>query len=143
MTEFCDSTGRTWSLTLTLGSAKYIYDKTGVDLLNPATLMTTDDNGEMDMNKSTLPRFFTDDLFVSSIIVHLLSKQAKERGVTEEEILNLFDGETFKKAHDAFMKEYRVFFAARKNQAGVQMVEMIQQGIKKLEEESNGETSLQ
>lgn len=143
MTEFCDSTGRTWALTLTLGSAKYIYDKTGVDLLNPATLMTTDDNGEMDMNLSTLPRFFTDDLFVSSIIVHLLSKQAKERGVTEDELLNLFDGETFKKAHDAFMKEYRVFFAARKNQAGVQMVEMIQQGIKKLEEESNGETSLQ
>jgi hypothetical protein len=143
MTEFCDSTGRTWSLTLTLGSAKNIYDKTGVDLLNPATLMTTDDNGEMDMNLSTLPRFFTDDLFVSSIIVNLLSKQAKERGVTEDEILNLFDGETFKKAHDAFMKEYRLFFAARKNQAGVQMVEMIQQGIKKLEEESNGETSLQ
>lgn len=140
MTEFHDSTGRSWALTLTIGSAKDIYDRTGVDLLNPTSLIRTNEEGIVDEN-SVIFRFYTDDLFVSDIISNLVEKQAKERGMSKEDVLNLLDGETCKKAYDAFMKEYRNFFTARGNVQGKKMVDMILQGLQSLAEELNGEKS--
>ena len=140
MTEFKDSEGRKWTLNLTLGSAKYIFDKTGVDLLNPASMTKLDDNGDVDMEQSTLPRLFSDDLFIGEILTQLISKQAEQRGLGEDEILDLFDGDTLKKAHDAFLNEYRAFFTARGNVPGAKMVETVIQGVKTMAtEESLGE----
>lgn len=141
MTEFKDSEGRKWTLNLTLGSAKYIYDKLGVDLLNPSAMTQLDENGEVDMNKSHLPRLFADDLFIGEIISQLISKQAEQRGMSEDEIMDLFDGDTLKNAHSAFLEEYRAFFMARGNVPGAEMVEMIIKGVKEMTtKESLGET---
>lgn len=142
MTEFCDSTGRTWALVLTLGSAKQIYDKLGVDLLNPTTMITTDEDGNPDMTLSTLPRLFVDDIFIGDIITHLVANQAEQRGIDEIELLNLFDGKTLKKAHEAFLKEYHNFFMERGNKVGMSLVESVEMGLKNLEQaELNGEQS--
>lgn len=140
MTEFIDSKGNHWALILTLGSAKKILDKTGVDLLNPTSLIKINDDESIGED-SVILRLLTDDLFVGDIIYNLIEKQAQDRGLTKDDVFDMLDGETTKKAYDAFTKEYRNFFMARGNVQGVKMIDLLIQGIQALAEESNGEKS--
>lgn len=131
MTEFKDSEGRNWTLNLTLGSAKCVYDKTGVNLLDPSSMINGDD----------ILRLFSDDLFVGKIVWALISKQAEQRNLTEESVLNSFDAETLAKAQDSFLKEYHAFFMARGNLQVAKMIAQTESEVKRvMKDESAGET---
>lgn len=135
MTDFKDSKGRIWTLKLTLGSAKEIYDRLKFDVLNPAKLA--------EGKESILSRLSYDTLLVGEIVAILIEKQAKERGV--ENILDAFDGETCAAMHDAFLDEYQCFFADRKNDRAVSIVQLMKDVAQKVlreHEEILGETSI-
>lgn len=123
MTEFKDGSGRSWAIVVNLGSAKRVLEKTGVDLLNPVALVEVDEKGEIDELRSLTTRLATDDILVGDILVALLQKQARERNLSDDELLELFDGETLKNAHLAFLREYNAFFTARGNYPMTKMTE--------------------
>lgn len=135
MTEFYDSSNRSWAVILTLGSAKRVKDCTGVDLLNPAALTVLDENGDVDVQKSTTTRLMTDDILIGDIVSTLIQNQAEQRGLNREQVLDLFDGTTLKNAQTAFLKEYFNFFMARGNLAGAKMAEALQEGLKAMGDE--------
>lgn len=128
MTDFKDSKGRVWTLKLTLGSAKEIYDRLGIDLLNPAKLAEGDE--------SIVSRLAYDLLLVGDILAVLLEKQRQERDV--ENLLDDFDGETCAAASDAFLTEYERFFTDQKNPRAASVVRLIREVG---DEVRSGETS--
>ena len=84
-------------VSITLGTAKHVYDKTGVNLLNPSA---KDDNGVY-----LTTRLLYDDLFFGGVIAALLDGQDVK---TDD-----FDGTDMQKFDEAFWREYRAFFRAR------------------------------
>lgn len=134
MTEFTDSTGQTWTLILTLGSAKYIKDKSNINLLDPSS-MVDDDNKML--------RLFSDDLFVGDIIWNLIDKQADDRKLSQETVFSRFDGATISKAQEAFLKEYHAFFMARGNLQMAKMITETQTSVKKMWKEGLDEENSQ
>lgn len=125
MHEFCDASGRNWAIVMNLGSAKRVLEKTGVDLLNPAALVKFNDAGELDEYRSLTTRLATDDILVGEIIAALIQKQARERNLSDDELLEIFDGETTMNARAAFLKEYNAFFTARGNYPMRRMTETL------------------
>lgn len=132
MKSFTDTKGNIWKIVINLGSAKRIYDETGVDLLNLRTLVDEDNPEE-----SAAQKIISDDLFIGSVIAPLIIDQAKSNNVEEKYILDIFDGETLKAAHLAFLEEYKNFFTERGNLAYSEVIGRMMETMKTL---SNKET---
>ena len=97
MTDFLDTENRIWNFSLTLGTARFVAEKTGVNLLNPAEV-----NAD---GQQLITRLMYDDLLFGTVVVALLDNQ----GVTPADV----DGAFLKCAEGAFWEEYRLFFADR------------------------------
>ena len=104
MNQFVDNTGAAWSLTITLGAARRVKQKLGVDLLDPASK-----SNELPVSQ----RLLYDDLFLTDVIAALLEPQFKERGIDKDAFFERIDGATLKRVDAAFWEEYRAFFEAR------------------------------
>ncbi|MDD3587316.1 MAG: hypothetical protein PHQ75_09040 [Thermoguttaceae bacterium] len=130
MQTFVDSTNRSWSLALNLGSAMKVRDRLGVDLLQPEL-----------GTPPLLDRLGTDEMLLGQIICILLENQFKTYNVTAEDVLSAFDGATILAASDAFYKELVDFFHRRGRTDRARAVEKqrtkIQAGIKIVETRLN------
>lgn len=130
MQNFVDSTNRSWSISLNLGSAMKVRDRLGVDLLQPEL-----------GNPPLLDRLGTDEMLLGQIICILLENQFANYNVTAEDVLSAFDGSTILSASDAFYKELIDFFHRRGRTDRARAVEkqrtMIQAGIKIVETRLN------
>jgi hypothetical protein len=102
MKTFTDAAGRTWTLTLNLGTALAVRDTLGVDLLQPEA-------GDPPL----LTRLGTDELLLGEVICCLLSGQFSAHGMDEHDVRSSFDGETFLAAQTAFYEELVGFFQSR------------------------------
>ena len=102
MKQFCDKTGRSWTISLTLGTAIEVRDKLGVDLLQP-------EQGD----PSLLTRLGTDEIMLGAVICALLGDQFEKHGVTDTEVRDSFDGSTLLAAQKAFYEELVDFFQSR------------------------------
>lgn len=102
MQTFVDTTNRSWTIALNLGSAMKIKERLGVDLLQPEL-------GDPPL----LDRLGTEELFLGEIICILLENQFKNYAVTAEDVMAAFDGSTLLAASDAFYKELIDFFRKR------------------------------
>lgn len=140
MTEFFDSAKKSWAVNITLGSAKRVLEKTGIDLLNPISFIELDEKGNPLKFTSTASRLLSDDILIGDIVVALIQRQANDRGLSEDDLRELFDGETLKNAQAAFLKEYHNFFMARGNLPAARMIETFKKTAEKIaDEESLGE----
>ena len=143
MQEFFDGSGRKWAIVLNLGSAKRVLEKTGIDLLNPVALVEINEKGEIDELRSLTTRLASDDILIGEIIAALIGKQANELGLSDDELLEIFDGATLKEAHSAFLKEYNAFFTARGNYPMKMMTETMIERRKTIETEKSLEVDLE
>lgn len=140
MTEFKDSSSRIWNLSITLGSAKRVYERTGINLLDPSSLIAYDTDGKPNPFASRSRQMISDSLLIGDMVASLVEKQARERGIYDyDELLEVFDASTLKNAHDAFLKEYHAFFTVQKSLAGQEIVENIQKIRAEIESGENGE----
>jgi len=102
MKTFTDAAGRTWTITLNLGTAMAVKDKLGVDLLQPEA-------GDPPL----LTRLGTDELLLGEVLCALLETQFEANKVTAEDVRAGFDGATLLAAQKAFYEELVDFFQSR------------------------------
>jgi len=102
MKTFCDRAGRTWTITLTLGTAMAVKEQLGVDLLQPEA-------GDPPL----LTRLGTDEMLLGEVLCAMLQQQFETQGVTAEELRDGFDGQTLLAAQKAFYEELIDFFQSR------------------------------
>ena len=106
MTTFKDINGKNWEIRITLGSCKRIKDTIGFDMLHPEALQGEEGIG-------LLERLANDSFFDLKLIIALCSKSIQDNGYgdyTEEQLLDLFEGQTYQNACTAFYDEYQAFF---------------------------------
>ena len=102
MKTFKDAKGRNWNLALTIGRARIVLARTGVDLLQP------------ELAKPTLPEVLTDEFKVAEIVEAMLDGQFQTAGVNPDSMLTEdWDGATSRAAYDALLGELASFFEAR------------------------------
>jgi len=102
MKAFTDRAGRSWTITLTLGTAMNVKEQLGVDLLQPEA-------GDPPL----LTRLGTDEMLLGEVLCAMLQQQFETQGVTAEEVRNGFDGQTLLAAQKAFYEELIDFFQSR------------------------------
>lgn len=106
MKTFNDAAGRTWTITLTLGTAMAVKAKLGVDLLQPEV---GDDSG----GPPLLTRLGTDEMLLGEVLCAMLESQFEKNNVTDEDVRAAFDGQTLLAAQKAFYEEMIDFFHSR------------------------------
>ncbi len=102
MKTFNDATGRTWRISLTLGSAMTVKAKLGIDLLQPEA-------GDPPL----LTRLGTDEMLLGEVLCAMLESQFETARATEEDVRASFDGATLLAAQKAFYDELVDFFRSR------------------------------
>ena len=102
MKTFVDANGRTWTLALTLGTAKHVKAKLDIDLLQPET-------GEPPL----LTRLGTDEMLLGEVLLAMLENQFDKYSLDEQAVQDAFDGETLLRAQAAFYEELIDFFLKR------------------------------
>ena len=102
MKTFTDAAGRTWTLTLTLGTAMAVKGKLDIDLLQPEA-------GDPPL----LTRLGTDEMLLGEVLCAMLEGQFVTHKVTEDDVRNGFDGQTLLAAQKAFYEELIGFFQSR------------------------------
>lgn len=106
MKSFTDATGRSWTLTLNLGTAMTVKERLKIDLLQPEQ---GDDSG----GPPVLTQLGTDEMLLGEVLCVMLEGQFTKHGVTEEDVRNCFDGQTLLAAQKAFYEELIDFFRGR------------------------------
>ena len=102
MKTFTDTAGRTWTLSLTLGTAMAVKAKLDVDLLQPEA-------GDPPL----LTRLGTDEMLLGEVLCCLLERQFETHKVSEDDVRAAFDGQTLLAAQKAFYEELIDFFRSR------------------------------
>ena len=102
MKTFTDAAGRTWTISLTLGSAMAVKDQLGIDLLQPEA-------GDPPL----LTQLGTDEMLLGEVLCALLEGQFEAHKVTAQDVRNGFDGRTLLAAQKAFYEELVDFFQGR------------------------------
>ncbi|NIA06906.1 MAG: hypothetical protein GWP14_04575 [Actinobacteria bacterium] len=126
MKTFNDVSGRTWTISLTLGTAMAVKDKLNIDLLTP-------EQGDPPL----LTRLGTDEIFLGEVLCALLESQFEAHNVTAEDVRNSFDGQTLLAAQKAFYEELVDFFQSRgradRSKAVATQMKMIDAAVKAIE----------
>lgn len=126
MKTFTDTAGRTWTISLNLGTAMAVKDALGIDLLQPEA-------GDPPL----LMRLGTDELLLGEVICCLLAGQFEAHKVTAEDVRASFDGATLLAAQKAFYEELVDFFRQRGRVDRARAVEtqakMIEAAVKAIE----------
>lgn len=94
MKTFTDAAGRTWTITLNLGTAMKVKAKLDIDLLQPEA-------GDPPL----LTRLGTDELLLGEVFCALLEGQFEAHKVTADDVRAAFDGQTLLAAQKAFYEE--------------------------------------
>jgi len=102
MKTFTDAAGRTWTISLNLGTAMAVKDKLGVDLLQP-------ESGDPPL----LTRLGTDEMLLGEVLCALLASQFETHKVSDADVRTSFDGATLLAAQKAFYEELVDFFRSR------------------------------
>ena len=102
MKTFTDAAGRTWTLTLTLGTAMKVKAKLDIDLLQPEA-------GDPPL----LTRLGTDEMLLGEVLCAMLEGQFEAHKVTDDDVRSSFDGQTLLAAQKAFYEELIAFFRSR------------------------------
>ncbi len=114
MKTFTDAAGRTWTISLNLGTAMAVKDKLGVDLLQPEMPYRDPLSSEaLAKEEPLLTRLGTDEMLLGEVLCCLLEEQFEAHKVTAEDVRAGFDGATLLAAQKAFYEELVDFFHSR------------------------------
>lgn len=102
MKTFTDAAGRTWTISLNLGTAMAVKAKLDIDLLQPEA-------GDPPL----LTRLGTDEMLLGEVLCALLEGQFETHKVTADDVRAAFDGQTLLAAQKAFYEELIGFFQSR------------------------------
>jgi len=131
MKTFTDTAGRTWTLSLTLGTAMAVKAKLDVDLLQPEA-------GDPPL----LTRLGTDEMLLGEVLCCLLERQFETHKVSEDDVRAAFDGQTLLAAQQAFYEELIDFFRSRgrndRAKAVVKQMAMIDAAVTAIETRIDG-----
>jgi len=97
MQYFTDTQQRRWELNLTIGALKRI--KAELDI-------SVEDD-------SFITKLYTDPIFMVAVIWNIISRQAEQQAVTEEDFAEAVGGDVLGKAQEALVNELQLFFTAR------------------------------
>lgn len=126
MRTFKDSTGRVWTVEITVAAVKRARDLAGVDLLDPGGL---DEQGQPLMTRMAL------DLILFGQTLYALCKpQADAAGLNDEGFAGLLSGETLRGAYDAVWDEWADFFRCLRRTHLVAALEQVQQMVQRVTE---------
>lgn len=101
MQSFTDKTGAAWDIELTVGTARKIKSRLGIDIENAVTF----DTKENPQDASALEKIAKDFILLFDIIFILCENQCRERNITGDQFADLFNGDTIVKATDALLEE--------------------------------------
>ncbi len=99
MRTFRDSKGRTWELSLTIGSAKRVRDKLGINLLEP-------EGGDPPL----LTRLATDVILFCDVLYVMVQPEAERLQVSDIDFGEALGGDALAEATNAFYEEMIDFF---------------------------------
>ena len=85
--EFTDSHGEVWSTRVSVATARRIKAEANVDVREIA-----------DHDLELLAKLFDDQMFLGMIVYAICKPEAARRGMSEDEFLDRFDGETIERA---------------------------------------------
>ena len=100
-TVFKDCEGREWSLKVTVRSIQAVRAARDLDLAS--------------FDEGTMDRLATDPVLLVDVLWLLCEKQARERGVGEEQFAEAMFGDTIERAVDAMVESIAAFFPERKS----------------------------
>ncbi len=103
MREFKDTSGRTWQLSISIGSIALVRDLLKVDIY-----------GLFEKNMEPLNNLMRDPCQLVNVLYVLVKRQAEKAGVSDEDFGYAFDGDVLLAASDAFMEELVLFFPKQK-----------------------------
>lgn len=110
MKQFTDSKGKTWELSLTIGSCKRVKDVLNFDLLHPEKPSDPNDD---ESNGAYVDRIENDPFFILDMIKTICDESVEKNGyanLKQDKFYDLFDGQAFQDATSAFQAEYEDFF---------------------------------
>lgn len=102
MRSFKDSAKREWTLSLTLGAERRVYEETGVYLSD----LSSTENPVID-------RLVNDPGFLGMCVWTLCRKQVEEQGFTEDDFLDSLDSSVVEEAREALIEEVLDFLGHR------------------------------
>lgn len=100
--KFKDAKGREWTIALSIGRAREVLERTGINLLEPES------------GSPSLPEVLADEFKVATLLEVMLSEEFKRIGVDPKNVMDTdWDGATTLAAYNAFLEELAYFFEAR------------------------------
>ena len=109
MKTFTDNTGRTWTLSVTVGTIKRVRALCGVDLANIITM----ENGKTP-NVGLLERLASDPVLLVDVLFAVCKPEADTKGITDEEFGRAMAGDAIELAATALLDEIIDFFPGAK-----------------------------
>ena len=111
MHSFQDKNGRSWSLTVNVGTMKRVRSLCGIDLFNII---------ELDKNQNpktdVLEKLTTDPILLVDVIYAVCKEEADKIGISDEDFGRSMCGDTIEAATNALLDEIVDFFPAAKRQ---------------------------
>lgn len=109
MKTFTDNTGRTWTLSVTVGTIKRVRALCGVDLANIITM----ESGKTP-NVGLLERLASDPVLLVDVLFAVCKPEADTKGITDEEFGRAMAGDAIELAATALLDEIIDFFPEAK-----------------------------
>lgn len=124
-TQFKDTEGSVWTLSISVRNYITIKQKFGIDI---SDVFSRDNNWLAQLAAQ-------DDLSsLIGLLLEVTSAERESRGLSEEAFFDLFDGDTLEAATTAFIEAIVLFLPAHKQAAMRTVVEAVEVGLKKTEE---------
>lgn len=109
MKTFTDNTGRTWTLSVTVGTIKRVRALCGVDLASIITM----ESGKTP-NVGLLERLAADPVLLVDVLFAVCKPEADAKGITDEEFGRAMAGDAIELAATALLDEIIDFFPEAK-----------------------------
>ena len=124
-TQFKDTSGKLWTLSISIKNYIDIKQKFGIDI---SDVFSKDNNWLAQLAAQ-------DDLMnLIGILLEVTSATRKEENISDDDFYALFDGDTLEAATAAFIEAVVLFLPAHKQAAMRTVVEAVEVGLKKTEE---------
>ncbi len=111
MKTFSDNTGRTWTLSVTVGTIKRVRALCGVDLVNIITIVPGE-KPKVDL----LEQLASDPVLLVDVLYAVCKPEADSKGVSDEDFGRTMAGDAIELATSALLDEVIDFFPAVKRQ---------------------------
>ncbi len=124
-TQFKDTSGKLWTLTISIKNYIDIKQKFGIDI---SDVFSKDNNWLAQLAAQ-------DDLMnLIGILLEVTESARKEQNISDDDFFALFDGDTLEAATSAFIEAVVLFLPAHKQIAMRTVVEAVEVGLQKTQE---------